>query len=190
MQAVRIDAHGQPDRLRRVEVAAPRPQPHEVLLRVRAAGVNYADVMMARGRYPGGPQPPYVPGFEAAGEVVEAGAAAPGFAPGQRVAAITSSGAYAELATAPAATVLPLPEGVSFEEGAAFPVAFLTAHLCLHGAAALHPGEWVLVHAAACGVGTAAVRPRVRRRAGRRAPPSAGAGAPRAYVKFEKRSRS
>ena len=121
----------------------------EVLVRVRAAGVNFADVLVRRGRYPQMPELPAVLGSEIAGELED----------GTRVMAITSgAGGYAELAIVERAQVVPLPDHASFAEGASFLLTFLTAYIPLTRQARLVPGTRVLVHAAAGGVGTAAVQ--------------------------------
>ncbi|MCS7081854.1 MAG: medium chain dehydrogenase/reductase family protein [Bacteroidetes bacterium] len=146
---------------RRIAVE-PWPEPRqvssgEVRIRVRAAGLNFADALMRRGLYPGAPRPPFVPGFEVAGEIETVGPEAP-FAVGQRVLALMPSGGQAEQVVVPAAQVFPIPEAMPFEEAAALPVAYLTAYMALIEMAALKPGEWVLVHAAAGGVGLAALQ--------------------------------
>ena len=121
----------------------------KVLVRVRAAGVNFADVLVRRGRYPQMPELPAVLGSEIAGELED----------GTRVMAITSgAGGYAEVAAVDRAQVVPLPESASFAEGASFLLTFLTAFVPLTRQARLFPGSTVLVHAAAGGVGTAAVQ--------------------------------
>jgi NADPH:quinone reductase len=120
-----------------------------VLVRVRAAGVNFADVLVRRGRYPQMPELPAVLGSEIAGELED----------GTRVMAITSgAGGYAELVAVDRAQVVPLPDAASFAEGASFLLTFLTAYIPLTRQARLAPGTTVLVHAAAGGVGTAAVQ--------------------------------
>jgi NADPH:quinone reductase len=120
-----------------------------VLVRVRAAGVNFADVLVRRGRYPQMPELPAVLGSEIAGELED----------GTRVMAITSgAGGYAEVVAVDRAQVVPLPDAASFAEGASFLLTFLTAYIPLTRQARLAPGATVLVHAAAGGVGTAAVQ--------------------------------
>jgi NADPH2:quinone reductase len=120
----------------------------EVEIRVHAAGVNFADVLIRRGRYPQMPELPAVLGSEVAGELED----------GTRVMAMTGSGGYAEVAAAERAQVVPLPERATFAEGAAFLLAFLTAYIPLTRQVRLRPGATVLVHAAAGGVGSAAVQ--------------------------------
>jgi NADPH2:quinone reductase len=158
VKAIVIHTVGGEAPLRLEERPAPVPGPGSVLLRVGAAGVNYADLVQRRGHYPGGPQPPYIPGFEAAGVIEAVGDGVPASRVGERVMGVVPAGAYAEVTTAEAGTLLPVPEAWSFEEAAAFPVVTLTAYHVLHTVARLQPGETVLIHAAAGGVGTAAVQ--------------------------------
>ncbi len=121
----------------------------DVVVRVRAAGINFADALIRRGRYPQMPELPIVLGSEIAGELED----------GTRVMALTSgSGGYAELAAVDRAQIVPLPERASFAEGASFLLTFLTAYLPLTRQVRLRPGATVLVHAAAGGVGTAAIQ--------------------------------
>ena len=118
------------------------------LVRVRAAGVNFADILIRRGRYPQMPPLPAVLGSEVAGELAD----------GTRVMSFTGGGGYAELVAADPATLVPLPEHASFSEGAAFLLAFLTAYIPLTRQVRLRERQSVLVHAAAGGVGTAAIQ--------------------------------
>jgi NADPH2:quinone reductase len=125
------------------------PDPEgEAVVRVRAAGVNYADVLVRRGRYPQMPELPRVLGSEVAGELED----------GSRVMAYTSHGGYAELVAVDRGSLVPLPEGASFAEGAAFLLTFLTAYVPLTRQVRLREGGTVLVYAAAGGVGTAAIQ--------------------------------
>jgi NADPH2:quinone reductase len=131
------------------DIPEPEASGGKVHVRVRAAGVNFADVLIRRGRYPQMPEFPVVLGSEIAGELED----------GTRVMAITSgAGGYAEVATVDSAQVVPLPEHASFAEGASFLLTFLTAYIPLTRQARLNPGTTVLVYAAAGGVGTAAVQ--------------------------------
>lgn len=155
MRAVRIEVRGGPEVLNWVETAAPRPRPGEVLIEVKAAGVNFADVMQREGSYPQPTRLPLIPGLEVAGRVVEGGEAV-GLSAGARVLAFVRAG-YAELAVARAAGVVPLPEGLSDAEATAFAVQGATAKLVAE-AAQVRAGEWVLLHAAAGGVGVLAVQ--------------------------------
>ncbi len=142
------------------EIETPRPGPRDVLVRVRAAGVNFPDLLQTRGEYQHKPPLPFVSGLELAGEVAELGveaAADSGLHVGDEVVAGGRIGAFAEYAVAPAAAVRPKPPNLSLAEAAACGVAYRTAHVSLVRRAALEPGEWVLVHGAAGGVGLAAV---------------------------------
>lgn len=137
------------------EAPEPAPGPGEVLIRVRAAGVNFADTMTTEGRYYLRPRFPQIPGLEVAGEVASVGEDISGFAPGDRVMAVLpNGGGYAEKCAAGAEFVTPIPEGLSFEEAAALPVQAVTADQVLHVAGRVRPGEWVLVHSAAGGTGS------------------------------------
>jgi NADPH2:quinone reductase len=157
MKAIWVEEFGGPETLRLVELPTPRPQKGQVLIRVAAAGLNFADVNIRRGRYVMQPALPYVPGYEAAGLIEALG---PGVDPerypiGARVAALTmSGGAYAEYAVVKAAHTFPLPPGISLLEGAAFPLQALTAYHVLTTIGRLAEGETVVVQAAAGGVGT------------------------------------
>jgi len=130
------------------DVPDPVPQDGEVLVRVRAAGINFLDVLIRRGRYPQMPELPAVLGYELSGELED----------GARVMAMVTTGGYAELAAVPRASLVPLPDGASFAEGAGFVLTFLTAWVPLTRQVRLGEGQTVLVHAAAGGVGTAAIQ--------------------------------
>lgn len=158
MKAIRVHQYGGPEVLRYEEVPEPMPEPGEVLVRVRAAGVNFADTLARRGLYPAPTPPPFIPGFEVAGTVASIGAGVEGITIGQRVMGFAPKGGYAELAVMPATSAIPVPEGISFEEAGAFPIAFLTAYHALKTFGRLQEGETVLIHAAGGGVGTAAVQ--------------------------------
>jgi NADPH:quinone reductase-like Zn-dependent oxidoreductase len=137
----------------------PEPGTGEVLLRVRAAGINGADLIQRAGFYPAPPgSPPDIPGLELAGEVVAVGSDTRRFAVGDRVMAIVGGGAQAELAVVHERVAMAVPEGVGWPEAGGFPEAFVTAHDALFAQAGLTAGERVLVHGAAGGVGTAAVQ--------------------------------
>lgn len=154
MKAVRVKGFGDVDQLELVELPDPEPQPGQVRIRIKACGLNYADVMQRAGLYPGGPQPPFIPGLEAAG-VVEAGDSWP---IGSRVVVVAGNGCHAEQICVGAAGCMPIPDSMSFEEAAAFPVQYLTAYHALTTCGRAESGETVLVHAAAGGVGTAAIQ--------------------------------
>ena len=154
MKAVRVKGFGDVDQLEIVELPDPEPKPGEVRLRVEACGLNYADVMQREGLYPNGPKPPFIPGVEAAG-VVEAGDSLP---VGSRVVTIAGSGCHADRVCVQAIACMPVPDSMSFVEAAAFPVQYLTAYHALTTVGRAEPGDTVLIHAAAGGVGTAAVQ--------------------------------
>ncbi len=159
MKAIRVSAFGGPDVLKVEEVPDPRPGSGEVLVRVKAAGVNPYDTYMRAGSYASGnPKLPWTPGSDAAG-IVEAAGSGLDLKPGQRVyTAGTITGAYAELALCKRAQVHPLPERVSFAQGAGVWVPYGTAYYALFQLAHARPGETVLVHGASGGVGVAAVQ--------------------------------
>ena len=146
----------------RVEVAErpdPVPGPGEVLVGVRAAGLNNADVLQSLGGYPAPPgSPPDILGMELAGEVLAVGPAAARFEPGQRVMAVVGGGAQAERAVVHERQLMPVPDGMGWPEAGGFPEVFTTAHDALFTQCGLGPGEHLLVHGAAGGVGTAAIQ--------------------------------
>jgi NADPH:quinone reductase-like Zn-dependent oxidoreductase len=158
MRAVVITRHGPPEVLRVQERPDPRPGPGEVLVDVHAAGVNFADLQARVGLYPDAPKPPCVVGYEVAGVVSAVGPAVHGVREGARVMAGTRFGGYAEKVAVKAQDTVPLPDALTFEEGAAVPVCYATAWCALHRYGSLQRGERVLVHAAAGGVGIAAVQ--------------------------------
>lgn len=138
-----------------VDVPAPERQPGEVLMRVRAASLNYPDLLMMSGRYQFKPPPPFLAGMECAGEVIEADAAS-GFSPGDRVMGGNKTGAFAEMASLPAAALSPIPERLHFTRAAAFGAAYSTAYTGLVELGGLRDGDWALIHGASGGVGLAA----------------------------------
>lgn len=160
MRQVWITRRGGPEVLKVREAPDPVPGPGEVLIRVAAAGVNFADVMARMGLYPDAPKLPCVVGYEVAGTVAEVGPgpAADALRPGARVLALTRFGGYSELIAVPRSQVAPIPDRLSFEQAAAIPVNYLTAWLMLVHLGGVRSGERVLVHAAAGGVGQAAVQ--------------------------------
>jgi NADPH:quinone reductase len=137
----------------------PEPGAGEVLVRVRAAGLNGADMLQRRGAYPAPPgSPPDIPGLELAGEVAAVGAGARRFSGGDRVMGIVGGGGQAELAVVHERQLMPVPEGVDWPAAGGIPEVFTTAHDAVFSQGALKPGERLLVHGAAGGVGTAAVQ--------------------------------
>jgi synaptic vesicle membrane protein VAT-1 len=158
MRAVVIPRHGPPDVLEVQERPDPPVGAGEVRIAVKAAGINYADLLARSGAYPDAPRPPCVVGYEVAGEVEAAGEGVEDFKPGDRVMAGTRFGGQAELVTVPAEQAIPLPDSFSFEQGAAFPVNYATAYAGLVIMGGLKASERVLIHAAAGGVGISATQ--------------------------------
>jgi len=158
MRAVLCRAWGGPDTLRLEEVAPAPLRAHEARIRVRAAGVNFADSLMIAGKYQVKPEFPFTPGLEVAGEVVEFGAGVTHLAPGRRVLAVLRfGGGYSEEIVVDAAAVVAIPDAMDFVTAAAFPVAYGTSHFALTHRGHLRPGETLLVLGAAGGVGLTAV---------------------------------
>ena len=139
------------------DVPTPTPGPGEVLVRVKAASVNFPDLLMTRGEYQFKPPTPFTPGLDLAGEVVALGEGVIGFAIGDAVVGGARLGAFAEYAVVSADALKPKPERLSFAQAAAYGAAYLTAYVALVRRARIEPGDWVLVHGAAGGVGLAAV---------------------------------
>ncbi|PIC01383.1 NADPH:quinone oxidoreductase family protein [Caulobacter sp. X] len=139
------------------EVPTPSPGPGEVLVRVRAASVNFPDLLMTRGEYQLKPPLPFTPGLDLAGEVAALGEGVTSLAVGDAVVGGARLGGFAQYAVLPAEALKPKPARLSFAEAAAYGAAYLTAYVALVRRARLEPGEWVLVHGAAGGVGLAAV---------------------------------
>ncbi|MET9879694.1 NADPH:quinone oxidoreductase family protein [Actinacidiphila glaucinigra] len=161
MKAWRVHKNGEPRAAMRLdEVPDPQPGPGELLLKVRAANVNFPDALLCRGHYQVRPPLPFTPGVEFCGEVVAVGEGVTGHAAGDRVItpAALPGGAFAELAVVPAAGVLPAPPALDDAEAAALHIGYQTGWFGLHRRAALGEGETLLVHAAAGGVGSAAVQ--------------------------------
>jgi NADPH:quinone reductase-like Zn-dependent oxidoreductase len=158
MKAVVLTGHGGPEVLEVQDRPDPSIGAGEVRIAVRAAGINFADTMARVGLYPDAPKPPCVLGYEVAGEVESVADGVDSVSAGDRVVAGVRFGGQAELVSVPADQVLPLPDRLSFEQGAAVPVNYATAYCALVVMAGVKPGERVLVHAAAGGVGTAAVQ--------------------------------
>jgi NADPH:quinone reductase-like Zn-dependent oxidoreductase len=158
MRAVVITKHGGPEVLQVQEMPDPPVGPGEVRIRVKAAGINFADTVARVGLYPDAPSVPCVIGYEVAGEVESVGDGVEDHKPGDRVLAGTRFNGYAELVTVRSDMAYPLPKKMSFEEGAAFPVAYATAQAGLVTMGGLEEGDRALIHAAAGGVGIAATQ--------------------------------
>jgi synaptic vesicle membrane protein VAT-1 len=164
MRAMVVGRYGAPEVFEAREIPDPQPKAGEALVRVKAVGVNFADLLQRMGLYPGTPKPPFVPGIEIAGVVERVaegdGRAGPGDAlkRGDAVTAFTHFQAYAEWVSVPARHAYRLPQGMTFEDGAAIPVNYLTAYHSMFTMGNLQPGDRLLIHGAAGGVGIAAVQ--------------------------------
>ena len=158
MRAVQVVATTGPADVSVREVPDALAPPGHVLVEVHAVGVSFPDLLLSRGQYQLRPDPPFTLGVDVAGTVAALGEGVSGLRVGQRVAAVVQHGGAAEYVAAPADWTFALPDLLTFEEGAALPMNYLTADFVLHERAGLRPGETVLVHGAAGGVGTATVQ--------------------------------
>ena len=154
MRAVQVVTPTGPADLEVRDVEEPTPGPDDVLIEVHRVGVSFPDLLLSRGEYQLKPDPPFSLGVDVAGTVVSGA----GFEPGQRVAAAFAYGGAQERAAIPAMFTFALPDTISYDEGAALPMNYLTAQFALAERGALQPGETVLVHGAAGGVGTATIQ--------------------------------
>ncbi|MDP6473911.1 MAG: NADPH:quinone oxidoreductase family protein [Alphaproteobacteria bacterium] len=157
MQAMICRAWGGPDQLRLEEVAPPQPAPHQLRIKILAAGVNYADTIMIEGRYQTRPDFPFAPGLEACGEVIECGAEVSRFKPGDRVMAFLRHGGFAEQAVANESDSFKVPDAMTVETAASFLIGYVSSHVAIRWQAKLEPGERLLVLGASGGVGLTAV---------------------------------
>jgi len=159
MKAMVCEAFGGPEVLAYRDVPdPPPPDAGEIQVRIRARGVQYVDVLMLAGKYQFRPEPPFIPGGEAAGEVIAVGPDVTGFRVGDRVMSRHTLGACAELGNSRAALCDLVPDGMSLESAGVFRGAYATAYHALLQRGRLKPGEWVLVHGAAGGIGIAAIQ--------------------------------
>jgi NADPH:quinone reductase len=182
MNAWLVERYGEPAEMLLAEVAAPRPAPGEVLIRNRACGVNFFDLLEIRGEYQAKRAFPFTVGAEVSGVVEGVGAGA-GFRPGDKVLAVPLGGGYAEYSAAPASRVALIPGGMSFEQAAGFPIAWQTAWCGLADRGRLEAGACVLVHGGAGGVGTAAIH--VARALGARVLATASTAGKRQFCKSQ-----
>jgi NADPH2:quinone reductase len=157
MKAVLCKQYGPPESLPFAELPSPRPGPGEAVVSMRAASVNFPDVLIIQNKYQFKPPLPFSPGSELAGVVKEVGAGVEAFRPGDRVIAFTTYGAFAEEVKTEVTRLLPIPEGMDFPSAAAFLLTYATSDHALRDRGALQPGETLLVLGAAGGVGLAAV---------------------------------
>ena len=153
MKAIELCGYEGVESLRVVDVKKPEPSEKEILIQVKAAGINFAELELTHGRYRVPKSTPFIMGFEAAGIVHTTGAGVSRFKPGDRVTSIVSSGGYAEYAIADEAMAIAVPDGISFAEAATIPIQGLSAYALLKYAARPQPQETVLIQAAAGGVG-------------------------------------
>jgi NADPH:quinone reductase-like Zn-dependent oxidoreductase len=158
VKAVWITRHGGGDVLEVRETRDPTPGAGEVRVRVKYAGLNFAEVTARQGLYPDAPKPPCIVGYEGSGVVDAVGSGVENVAAGARVIYLTRFGGHADTVVVPATQIVPMPEEMSFEDGAALPVVYITAHHMLFRIARIRGGEHVLVHMAAGGVGTAVLQ--------------------------------
>jgi len=158
MRAVEIREPGGPEALALTQRPRPEPGPGEVLIRVAAAGVNRPDCLQRRGLYPPPAGSSDLPGLEVAGTVARRGPGVVAPAPGERVCALLAGGGYAEYAVVPAVQCLPVPSGLTLAEAAAIPETFFTVWTNVFERGALEPGESLLVHGGASGIGTTAIQ--------------------------------
>lgn len=163
MRAMVVRRYGPPEVFESNQLPDPQPKGGEALIRVKAVGVNFADLLQRMGIYPGTPKPPFVPGLEISGvveKVAEGGKPGEGepLKPGDAVTALTHFNAYAEWAAVPSRQVFRLPQGMPFDDAAAIPVNYVTAYHSMFAMGNLQPGDRILIHGAAGGVGIAAVQ--------------------------------
>ena len=158
MTAVEISQPGGPEVLRPTTRPVPKPAAGEVLIKVAAAGVNRPDVLQRQGNYPVPPGASDIPGLEVAGEIVALGPEVTGWKLGDRCMALLAGGGYAEFAAAPAPQCLRIPKGYSLVEAAAVPETFFTVWTNVFERGRLQPGETLLVHGGASGIGTTAIQ--------------------------------
>jgi len=158
MRAIQIEKPGGPEVLRPAERARPEPKPHEILVKVAAAGVNRPDVLQRMGLYAVPPDASDLPGLEIAGEVVACGAAVRMWKPGDAVCALTHGGGYAEYCVTPEVQALPVPKGLSAVEAASLPETFFTVWSNVYDRGRLAPGETLLVQGGTSGIGVTAIQ--------------------------------
>src|SRR5260221_133990 len=158
MKAIEISKRGGPEVLLAADRPKPAPKPHEILIKVAAAGVNRPDVLQRMGNYPVPPDASDLPGLEVAGEVVALGSSVKEFQLGDKVCALVHGGGYAEYCVAPEVQALPVPKGLSLVEAAALPETFFTVWGNVYDRAKLVPGETLLVQGGSSGIGTTAIQ--------------------------------
>jgi len=158
MKAWRVHGWGEPETMTLDEVAEREPEAGQVRIRNHAAALNFFDILQVRGKYQVKPPFPFTPGAEVAGVVDEVGWGVESVAPGDRVIALPLGGAFAEYSYAKQESVFAMPAEMSFEQAAAMPIVYQTSYFALTHRCRLRPGEWLLVHAGASGVGMSAIQ--------------------------------
>src|SRR5215510_3847876 len=158
MKAWRVNEWCEPDQMEFADIPAPEPKPGEIRIENRAAALNFFDILLIQGKYQSKPPRPFTPGSEVAGVVDAVGEGAPGFKIGDRVQALATGGTYCEYSIAPAGKAFRIPDSMSFEEAAAMIVIYQTSHFALTHRTRIKPGEWLMVHAGAGGVGSSAIQ--------------------------------
>jgi NADPH:quinone reductase len=157
MTAIKVSRPGGPEALVPMDIAVPEPGAGEVLIRVEAAGVNRPDLLQRQGMYPPPPGAPDTPGLEVAGEIVAIGPGTARWKIGDRVTALVAGGGYAEFCLAPGPQCLPVPIGLDMVQAGALPETFFTVWVNVFERGRLQPGETLLVHGGASGIGTTAI---------------------------------
>jgi NADPH2:quinone reductase len=158
MKAIRAHEWCDPRGLVMDDIDRPELQPSQILVKVHSAALNFPDLLLIAGKYQVKPDLPFIPGLEVAGTVEAIGDGVSAFAVGDRIIAPLGMGGFAEFAVAPASSVIPLPDSMSYDEGAAFPLVYQTSYFGIAYRGQLRPGETVLIHSAAGGVGLAALQ--------------------------------
>lgn len=158
MRAWQVTHYGEPEEMTLAEVDAPEPGPGQVVIRNRACGLNFFDLLQCQGKYQSKPAFPFVIGAEVAGTVAAAGEGVDASLVGRRVASLPRGGGFAEQTVVDASRAYPIPDSMPDDQAAAMPVVYQTSLFALDQRAKLRAGEWLLVHAGASGVGTAAIQ--------------------------------
>jgi NADPH2:quinone reductase len=158
MKAWRVDDWGEPDQMKFTDIPVPEPKPGEIRIENRAAALNFFDILMIQGKYQTRPPLPFTPGSEVAGVIDAVGEGVNGLQIGDRVQAMATGGTYGEYSIASADKAFRTPDSMGFEEAAAMIVIYQTSYFALTHRTTIKPGEWLLVHAGASGVGSSAVQ--------------------------------
>jgi NADPH2:quinone reductase len=158
MKAWRVHNWGEPESMSLEEIPAPKPGPDQVRIRNHAAALNFFDILQVQGKYQIKPPFPFTPGAEVAGIVDAVGPGVTEYKPGDRVLSMTHGSGMAEQSLGRLSNTFPIPTGIDFPEAAALPVVYHTSYFALRDRANLQPGEWLLVHAGASGVGVSAIQ--------------------------------